>query len=69
MAQSLRDPCPRPDRPGAPDLGALAVFSVRQEAALSTCEARKDAAVALLDAEAAALRPAPPSKRPWWKVW
>ena len=64
----LRDPCPRPDRPSAPTLGVLAVFSVRQEAALSTCEARKDAAVALLDAEAAALRP-PPPKRPWWRVW
>lgn len=64
----LRNPCPRPDRPAAPTLGVLAVFSVRQEAALSTCEARKDAAVALLDAEAVALRPAA-AKRPWWRVW
>ncbi len=65
----LRDPCPRPDRPAAPTLGVLAVFSVRQEAAISTCEGRKDAAVALLDAEAVALRPAPVVKRPWWRVW
>ena len=65
----LRDPCPRPDRPAAPDLGALAVFSVRQEAALSTCEARKDAAVSLLDAQAAALRPASRARRPWWRAW
>ena len=69
MAQVLRDPCPRPDRPSAPALGTLAVFSVRQEAAISTCEARKDAAVALLDAEAVALRPVPVTKRRWWRVW
>ena len=69
VAQVLRDPCPRPDRPPTPTLGSLAVFSVRQEAALSTCEARKDAAVALLDAEAAALRPSPPPRPSWWKVW
>ena len=69
VAQVLRDPCPRLDRPAAPTLGVLAVFSVRQEAALSTCEARKDAAVALLDAEAQALRPATTLKRPWWRVW
>ena len=69
VAQVLRDPCPRPDRPAAPTLGMLAVFSVRQEAALSTCEARKDAAVALLDAEADALRPAAAPQRPWWRVW
>ena len=45
------------------------MFSVRQEAAISTCEARKDAVVALLDAEAVALRPAPAAKRPWWRPW
>ena len=61
----LREPCPRPDRPLAPTLGALALFSVRQEAALNTCEARKDAAVAVLDATAAALRPAPARGRAW----
>ena len=70
MAAVLREPCPRPDRPQAPTLGALAVFSVRQEAALSTCEARKDAAVALVDAAAASvLAPSPKVKRPWWRVW
>ncbi len=69
VAQVLRDPCPRPDRPGAPGPGELAMFSVRQEAALSTCEARKDAAAALLDEEAVALRPVANAKRPWWRVW
>ena len=57
VAQVLRDPCPRPDRPAAPTVGELAAFSVRQEAALGVCEARKDAAVALIDAQARAAKP------------
>ena len=55
VAATLRAPCPRPDRPAAPDTGALAAFSIRQEAAISTCEARKDAAVGVIDAANAAL--------------
>ncbi len=57
VAQVLRDPCPRPDRPPAPNVGELAAFSVRQEAAIGVCEARKDAAVALIDAQAKAAKP------------
>ena len=53
----LRDPCPRPDRPAAPTVGELAAFSVRQEAAIGVCEARKDAVVALIDAQAKAAKP------------
>lgn len=70
MASVLRDPCPRPDRPAAPSVGELAAFSVRQEAALVVCEARKDAAVALIDAQAALIaRPASVAAkaRPWWR--
>ena len=74
MPSSLRDPCPRPSRPDAPGAGALAGFSVRQEAALSVCEGRKDAAIAVIDAVnayaarlAAAL--APPPGRAWWRLW
>ncbi len=55
MPAELREPCPRPARPDAPTLGALALFSVRQEEAVAVCEGRKDAAVSLLDAAAAAL--------------
>lgn len=69
VAATLRAPCPRPDRPAAPDVGALAAFSLAQEAAVGVCEARKDAAVAVIDAGNAALavlaRPAP--RRPWWR--
>ena len=63
----LLQPCPRPDRPATPDAGALAAFSVRQEAAISVCEARKDAAVQALDAGDAALRAlaAAPARRLW----
>ncbi len=57
VAQVLREPCPRPDRPAAPTVGELAAFSVRQEAALGVCEARKDAAVTLIDAQSRAAKP------------
>ena len=74
MPASLREPCPRPARPDAPSAGQLAGFSVRQEAALSVCEGRKDAAVAVIDAVnswaarlAAAL--ATPPQRAWWRLW
>ena len=72
VAASLREPCPRPDRPAAPGVGELAAFSVRQESALSVCEARKDAAVAVIDAfDAAAnrLAAALAPKKPWWSRW
>ncbi len=52
----LRAPCPRPERPSRPTAGDLAAFSVRQEAALNVCEARKDAAVAIVDAATASPR-------------
>ena len=64
----LRAACPRPDKPAAPDAGALAAFSLRQEAAISVCEARKDAAVAVIDAADAALASlAKPAPR-WWRL-
>lgn len=65
VAAILRQPCPRPDRPQSPTLGQLAGFSVRQEAAITICEQRKDAAVAVIDAVNAITRP----RRPWWRPW
>lgn len=71
VSPSLRGPCPRPTRPADPSVGQLAGFSVRQEAALGICEARKDAVVDIVDAmnaaaqrQARALQPAP-----WWAFW
>ena len=51
MADALRQPCPRAD--GAQEVrtvGDLAAFSVRQEGALSVCEARRTALVDTVDA-------------------
>jgi hypothetical protein len=63
VAPSLRERCPRPDLPVLPEQFPTAIdlivdqvvrpttqFSVNQEAALNICEARKDAAVAVIDA-------------------
>lgn len=47
---SLRAPCPRPDPAGVATVADLLAYSLRQEAAIGACEARKDAAVALLEA-------------------
>ena len=45
-------------------IGDLAVFSVRQEAALAVCDARRAGAVALIDQRNAQVTP-----KPWWRVW
>lgn len=70
VAQSLREPCPRPAAEFV-TVGDLAAFTVRQEAAISICDARRGAAVATIDAAnamqaqlAKALKP-----KPWWHVW
>ena len=55
VAQSLRSPCPHP--PGEEAVrtaGDLAAFSLRQEAALSVCDARREAILAAVDAHNAA---------------
>ncbi len=54
-------------------MGELAGFSVEQEAAISGCELRKDAAVQVIDAynatEEALSGNALEPKRPWWRLW
>lgn len=72
VSETLRGPCRRPIRPQAPSVGELAGFSVEQEAALSACEGRKDAAVQVIDAHNAAaveLERRLAYRRPWWRVW
>lgn len=44
-------------------------FSVNQEAAISVCEARKDAAVAVIDAHNTIATEVAKPQRPWWKLW
>ena len=55
VAQSLRNPCPdvRETEP-VRTAGDLAAFSVKQEAALQVCEARRAAILAAVDAHNAA---------------
>ena len=48
VSPALREPCPRPDFQAVQTVGELAAFSVRQEGALAVCEARRGAAVAVL---------------------
>jgi hypothetical protein len=71
VAAVLREPCPRPDFLAVETVGELAAFSVRQEGALAVCEARRSAAVAVIDVYNALgaeltekLKP-----HPWWRVW
>jgi hypothetical protein len=45
-------------------IGDLAVFSVRQEAVIAVCDARRAGAVALIDQRNAQVTP-----KPWWRVW
>ena len=57
---SLRASCVRPD--GADEwklIGDLAAYSIRQDAALKVCDAKREALVSIIDAA----KPA----RPWWR--
>ena len=66
MAESLRRPCPRPAADFA-TLGDLGAFAVKQQAALSVCEAMKTALVQTIDVHnAAAASLARPARRKWW---
>jgi len=57
---TFRAECAGPATLGISTVGDLAAFSVRQEAALQTCEAKRAGLVALIDASQ-------PRKRKWWR--
>lgn len=62
MPASLRATCERPS--GVDDVktvGDLAAYSVRQDAALKVCDAKREGLVSILDAVNA------PAKRRWWE--
>lgn len=62
----LSEPCPRSGNPEAVQtFGDLAVFSLRQEVDLATCEARRAALAELIGAHASVVTP----ERPWWRLW
>ena len=62
IPDTLRRPCAGPDPAGVATVGDLAAFSVRQEAALQVCEARRSA---LVEIEEAYARVTAPTRR-WW---
>ncbi|WP_284359935.1 hypothetical protein [Candidatus Phycosocius spiralis] len=57
--------CPRTERPSTDGLtiGALAAFSVQQSADLELCDARREAAISIIDTINKANAP----KKPWWR--
>lgn len=62
---SLDRPCDRPDPDSVVTVGDLATFSIRQESALSVCDARRAALAELIRAQAAIVEPDPPA----WQFW
>lgn len=49
IPQSLRAPCERPDPQGVATVGELAGYSIKQDAAIAVCDARRAAVVAIVD--------------------
>lgn len=82
VAETLKAPCPRPNLPQLPNaipaqrdaavdqvLRPVMAFAVKEEAAVSVCEARKDAAVAVIEAHNQLVTDLAKPQRPWWKFW
>lgn len=61
VPETFRAPCAGPDPAGVLTVGDLAGFSLRQEAALQSCDAKRTGLIALIDATR------PPEKRRWWR--
>lgn len=62
LPDTFRAPCLGPATDGVQTVGDLASFSLRQEAALQSCEAKRAGIVDLVDKAQKPLKP-------WWKVW
>ena len=60
----LREACPRADVGPLETVGDLGALALRQEAALTVCDGRRAAVVAIVDAHRQTVDP-----RPWWKLW
>lgn len=63
LPQSLRAPCSRADVGPLATVGDLGSLVIRQEAALSVCDAHRGAVVAIVDGYTAATKPR--RKWPW----
>lgn len=64
VPDALRQACVGPAADGVQTVGDLAVFSVRQEAAIALCDARRASAVALIDQANGTS-----DERGWWPPW
>jgi hypothetical protein len=64
LPQTLRAPCDRAEVGPLASVGDLGSFAVRQEAALSVCDGRREAVVAIVDGYTAATKP-----RRWRIPW
>lgn len=62
VPDALRERCVGPSTEAVETVGDLAVFSVRQEAVIAVCDARRAGAVALIDQRNAQVTP-----KPWWR--
>jgi hypothetical protein len=61
---TFREPCARADLTALETVGDLGGLIVRQEAALSICDGRRAAAVAIIDAHTQVVTP-----KPWYEFW
>lgn len=64
VPETLREACVGPSHEDVRTAGDLAVFSVRQEAVIAVCDAKRAGAIALIDQRNAQVAP-----KPWWQVW
>lgn len=64
VPETLREPCVGPSTDGVVTVGDLAMFSVRQEAVIAVCDAKRAGAVALIDQRNRLAKP-----KPWWRFW
>lgn len=68
VPETLRNKCHRPEVPANNEvsIGELASFSILQEAAIETCDVRREALVTLVDTINDMNKTEP---RPWWRFW
>ena len=60
----LHESCPRADVGPLATVGDMGALILREEAALTVCDGRRQALTAIVDAHAQIVKP-----RPWWRVW
>jgi hypothetical protein len=63
LPQSLKDPCERAEIGPLATVGDLGALVIRQEAAVSICDAKRDAVVSIVDAYNQSAKP----KRWFWQ--